>query len=434
MALTATPLLIVLVILTAVMPAVVVWAWSQARGNRSLRIGQRVGMVLLAQLTALLLAGVALNDYGDFFSSWTQAADAFFRSPPSTALGTQKLGDLNTYGAPQAPAVTGVRGVEVRVAATDQLPAGLTPTRWSTREQYRSRGAVATMTLDGPVSQLQNTVAVYLPPAYFAGVRSLPLVEAITGYPSTYQSLAMKLVLPTRLLAGIRSGSMGQLVVVMTPAGLPYPLDSECTDAPGGPFAFTYFDKDVPQETAQVLGLAPTAFGALGYSTGGYCATKLAMLDPTRFIAAVSMSGYFHAQPGKYSPSMFGRSQTVRHINDLRWRLAHLPPPATSVLIMTGTEEAGADGWLTNNDFLEAVRPPMHAERYIVPVDFGHSYKTWAEEMGPALVWISRSLRATTGTGSIGSALFSRQGLVLHHRHRHPRVHPSAARTPCSTA
>jgi hypothetical protein len=400
------------------MPVAVILGWSRVRGNRWARAGQRLGMVLVAQLAALLLAAVALNDYGDFFSSWSQAADAMFGSTPKTALGNQGLGDLSTFGAATAPTPPLFARV-VRVAPSDRLPASLRPTLWSTPGQYESRGAVATFRLLGPMSMLQNTVAVYLPPAYFAGYRSLPIVEAITGYPSTYRSLAVKLALPTHLLAGIRAGSMGNLVIVMTPAGLPYPLDTECTDTPGGPAAFTYFDKDVPDVTSQILALSPPAIGALGYSTGGYCAVKLAMLDPARFAAAVSMSGYFHAQPGRYSPRMFGGSTLVRHLNDLTWRLRHLPAPRTSVLVMTGTQERGPDGWAKNSAFLANVHAPMHAERFIVPVDFGHTYRTWAEEVSPALVWMSRQLRVVSGQGGIGSALFSRQGLAPRATNRH---------------
>ena len=424
MTLTGTPLLVTLIVLAVLMPGIVIAAWPRLRGAAWLVLTQRVGLVLVAQLSTLLLAGVALNDYGDFFSSWSQAAGAFFANTPHNSLGNQPLGDLNSYGAP--PNIVATNSTVLKVAPSDALPSGLKPTNWSPPSQYATRGAVATWTLDGPTSQLANTVAVYLPPAYFQGYRSLPLVEAITGYPATYHAWIDKLTLPTQLLDGIRARLMGQLVVVMTPAGVPYPLDSECTDAPGGPFAYTYFAKDVPQETARALGLRVTAMGALGFSTGGYCAIKLAMLDPSSFRAAAGMSGYFAAEPGRFSPPIFGGSAQVRHLNDLLWRLRHLPAPRTSVLVMTGTEEIDADGWVTNNKFLDAVRPPMHADRFIVPVDFGHSPRTWVQEVSPALIWISRMLGAVHSQGSIGSALFSRQGLHRHHAHR-PRSGPTMA-------
>jgi hypothetical protein len=441
MALTGTALLVVLLVLVAVMPAAVVWMWPRTHGNRWLVVGQRVGLVVVAQLTALLLAAVALNDYGNFFSSWSQAARALFGSTPHTALGNQGLGDLRSYGAPSAPAAP-VSVTRVTVSASDRLPPELTPTRWSKPADYQRVGALATMPLLGPASQLEDKVAVYLPAAYFTGARSLPLVEMITGYPSTYSSWTHRLHLPQQFVKGIDNHSMGPMVLVMTPVGLPYPLDSECTDAPGGPFAFTYFDKDLPAVMSSVLGLHPPAMGAIGYSTGGYCATKLAMLDPSRFRAAVSMSGYFYAQPGKYSPSLYGGSRQVRHLNDLRWRLSHLPVPPASILVMTGTEELGPDGWVQNNKFLALVRPPMHAERFIVPVDFGHSYGTWTQEVSPALVWMSRSLGAASGNGDIGSALFSRQGLHRHHHRRHhhravpapqPSQHPTVSPSPRPT-
>jgi hypothetical protein len=434
MALTGTSVLVVLIVVAAAMPPAVAWAWPRVRGSRWLMHGQHVCLVLVAQFAALLLAGVALNDYGQFFSTWSQAFDAFFGSPPKSVLGAQGLGNDDIYGARSAPPLP-LQQV-IRVAPSDRLPAGWQPTTFAKPSAYAVRGEVATVTITGPTTELANRVAVYLPPAYFAGYRSLPLVEAITGYPSTSAALADKLKLPEHLLAGIRAHTMGQLVVVMAPAGLPYPLDTECTDAPGGPFAFTYFADDLPSAIEADLGLHPTGTGAMGYSTGGYCAVKLAMLDPNRFTAAVSMSGYFHAQPGRYSPNLFGGSRKLRHINDLRWRLQHLPAPRTSVLVMTGTEESGPDGWVNNNQFLTSVQAPMHAERFIVPVDFGHSYRTWAEEMTPALVWVSRTLGAIGGRGDLGSALYSRQGLhVHHHRDHRPTARPAPAETrPASTA
>jgi hypothetical protein len=433
MALTGTPLLVLLVITTLVLPGLVLLGWSRVRGNRWLRVLQRLGFVGLAQLSALMLAAVALNDYGDFFSGWSQPVGAIFGTAPHATLANQGLGKLASFGAPTPPAVVTAARRVVRVPATDRLPRGLTPTRWSTPGQYATRGAVATVRLYGPQSHLTNPLAVYLPPAYFTGNRSLPLVEAITGYPSTYLSLTDRLAMPHELLAGIRAHTVGQFVLVMAPSGLPYPVDSECTNSPSGPFAFTYFDRDVPRQMSVLLGLHPTELGAVGYSTGGYCAVKLAMLDPKRFVAAASMSGYFYAQPGKSSPRMFGNALPVRRLNDLRWRLQHLPSPPTSVLIMTGTQEAGLDGWAENNRFLSEVKAPMHAERFVVSNDFGHSYWTWREEVMPAFVWLSRSLGLTPGAG--GTVLAGAAHQPGTHRAVDPaRRHTHAHRRPRLTA
>src|SRR5438270_13532646 len=125
MSLTGAPLLVLLVAVAVLMPAAVILAWPRVRGNRWLVIGQRAGLVLVAQFRSLLLAGVARNDYGDFFSSWSQAAGAFFGSTPHTALGNQQLGALSTYGA-SPPAIRAAASV-VRVAPSDRLPVGLRP-------------------------------------------------------------------------------------------------------------------------------------------------------------------------------------------------------------------------------------------------------------------------------------------------------------------
>ncbi|NJP83149.1 esterase family protein, partial [Streptomyces sp. AA8] len=64
--------------------------------------------------------------------------------------------------------------------------------------------------------------------------------------------------------------------------------DTNCTDVPGGPQALTFFNEDVPLAVTDVYRAsdAPGSWGAVGNSTGGYCALKLAMTNPARYGAA----------------------------------------------------------------------------------------------------------------------------------------------------
>ena len=49
-------------------------AWSRVRGPAALRVLQRVGLVLLCQLTAVGVVGVTINRLDGFFATWTDVA------------------------------------------------------------------------------------------------------------------------------------------------------------------------------------------------------------------------------------------------------------------------------------------------------------------------------------------------------------------------
>jgi enterochelin esterase-like enzyme len=173
-----------------------------------------------------------------------------------------------------------------------------------------------------------------------------------------------------------------------------YPRDTECTNVPGAEQVLTYWSQDAPDAAAALLGLRPTAYGAIGDSTGGYCATKLAMLDPSRFRAAVSLSGYFNAETDATTGDLFGGSALVREQNDLRWRLRNLPAPRTSLLLATSPNEVGADGYATQQRFLAEVKPPLVADELVLPHGLGHTFGTWILELPTALRWLSGHLAA----------------------------------------
>jgi hypothetical protein len=59
-------------ILAVVSPGVCVLFWDRFRGPGLVRGGCRLGLIACAQLAALTFAGLAFNDYGGFFVSWSE--------------------------------------------------------------------------------------------------------------------------------------------------------------------------------------------------------------------------------------------------------------------------------------------------------------------------------------------------------------------------
>ena len=84
------------------------------------------------------------------------------------------------------------------------------------------------------------------------------------------------------------------------------------------------------------------------------------MLHSDVFTAAVTLSGYFHTLRDSTTGDLWGGSRVLKNLNDLEWRLRHLPPPPVSLLVTTAKDEAGSSGYADSRRFL---RPGAHGRR-----------------------------------------------------------------------
>src|SRR5450759_1137123 len=134
MALLGTRLLVLLLILTVGLPVATVLLWSRLSGPRLTRIGSRVLLLVSCQLAAVMLVGAAMNDYGYFYTSWSDlvrsTVGAGASSPPTLGV---------TSGVAPAGAVRSDR------TAVHVLP----DPGWSTPSQWRTRGRVVAVRIDG---------------------------------------------------------------------------------------------------------------------------------------------------------------------------------------------------------------------------------------------------------------------------------------------
>jgi S-formylglutathione hydrolase FrmB len=156
----------------------------------------------------------------------------------------------------------------------------------------------------------------------------------------------------------------------------------------------TYFTTDVPNSISQQFGLSPTGYGAIGDSTGGYCAVKMSLVDPARFTAGAMLSGYYAPATDRTTQGIF-TSSAMRNQNNLVWLINHQPIPKVAMLACTSRTEAGSDGFAVNQRLLAAVKAPMSADELLLPSG-GHNFAAWGREIPYALVWLSAHLYAQT--------------------------------------
>ncbi|MGW7006647.1 alpha/beta hydrolase [Streptomyces sp. NPDC054933] len=307
--LTSNVFLIVLAVTALAVVALALWLWPRAAKKGPVQWLGRLGLIAATQIAILGVILVGANKSFGFYSSWTDLLGA--------SAGKQVL----TAGP------GGARPVTVTVKGTTN--AGLSGGR-------ARAGEVQKVTFHGPASGLTTDGFVYLPPQYFQKSHEndrFPVVVALSGQPSG--------ALPRTVSADIIANKIKPTIYVMVRPAVVPGRDVDCTDVPGGPQALAFFNQDLPMAVAGQYRTSgnPGSWGTLGDSTGGYCALKLPMTNPTRYGAGASLSAaaYSPRQDGRTGDLYAGNTQ-VRNESDLIWRMQHMPAPLVTLLV------SGSDG------------------------------------------------------------------------------------------
>lgn len=372
------PLIVLLAAATVLLPVATIHAWQRLRGPRAGVVAQRVGLVVAAQLVAVMLAAALANDYAYFYGSWGDLVRQL--NPGSTSASS--VAALSDHG-----------GVASR-ARTEPAVRHVPMPTWSPPSAYASKGRLESVQLAGRRSGLSTHAFVYLPPQYFQPAYRhtlFPATEVLTGYPGNDLNLVRRMDYPARSAQEVAAGRARPMVLVMMRSSDAYPRDAECTDVPGGPQALTMFTEDVPYDVIHAYRVRPTGWGAIGDSTGGYCAAKIVMESSYTFSAGVSLSGYYHTLQDATTGNLWGGSAVLRDLNDLEWRLQHLPQPPVSLLLTSSRGEGGPNGLADLRTFVSLAHPPLRVTTLILRHG-GHSIFSWDRELGPALDWLSAHL------------------------------------------
>ncbi|HEU5332112.1 MAG TPA: alpha/beta hydrolase-fold protein [Actinocrinis sp.] len=377
MSLTGVPLLILLTLFTVLLLTVTVLFWPRLATSGPKPIAARIAVLAVAQVFLFSTAAAYTNSYFGFYSTWsdllgvanTSASYNYAASAPSP-LGAGATADPIT--------VNGRQGLD--------LPGGDDP---------RTAGQLLDTTIQGETTGLSAHAIIYLPPQYFwpkwAHTR-FPAVIVSSGYPGSVTKLVTLLKYPARLADGITAGQDKPMVLIMMSPMIIPGRDTECTDVPdGGPLAGSFWADDVTGAVERDFRVVSDArgWGLVGDSTGGYCALKLAMMNSDKFSAAASLSGYMDALQDRTTGDLYGGSQDFRNLNNLTWRIDHLPPPPIAALL--STSRIGEDNYAPTMAFAAVAKPPMRVST-LIRAQGGHNFDTWNAEVPAALQWLSAQL------------------------------------------
>jgi hypothetical protein len=263
-----------------------------------------------------------------------------------------------------------------------------------TLDYHLGRGTIAWLPVPSHSGKVAGRpAAVYLPPQYGDPRYAhsvFPVVELFTGFAGSPRTWLTALDIQSVLDTAINQDDAVPFIAVMPYSNIAIWRDTECVDVSNGPQVDTYLTQDVRTAVDTAFRAAPGPWGALGYSTGGYCAVNLTLRHPDLFTAAASLAGYDSAAHDRTTGRLFATTAASNQNDDL-WRLTHLPDPPVSLLLISTHTDRGP--YVAAVKLARDARPPLKVWLLTLPAG-GHNAGVFHAELSPAVAWLSRYLSA----------------------------------------
>lgn len=339
-----------------------IWFWPKLSPSKLRFIIGRFFLLLLTQTLIVTTIGVTVNNYGDFYGSWSE------------------LLGINSASAGTAASPL-VFNSAASIKADDLSKADISP----------GGSAIITRQLAGKKSGEHGQVWIVLPKSVVTQIRgsSQPMsfanyrvIQVLPGFPGTPRIWIDRLDIVRKLEISQLHSGLPPTIAILTESNLLRGYDGECFDTPGGPQIETWLSDDVKEFAKNLLGVQPDKWAIMGLSTGGWCAAMLAVRHPQHFIAAVSVAGYFTPQPNK------GLSKKVadqlRITYDLR-AIIKATHPKISIFATVAPLDRGS--YFQTIHFVEDMKDDIQI-RTIALQGAGHNFRAWEPAISPALDWM----------------------------------------------
>jgi S-formylglutathione hydrolase FrmB len=358
-------------------PALTLFLWNRLPGPRPVKFGSRLGLILLSQTMAVLLAALWINNSFQLYYSWSDL-----------------MGDNGATGAIQASSPQVIK-TTVSAKSGTQTAASYPNFKLFTQMRSLQAGTGYQVTITGPESKITGSVDVWVPAQYSEAAykdEKFPVVELFPGTPGTPQTWLTAMQSPLVVSRQVTSGEQHPTVLVAVSINVDGRHDPDCSNIPGGPQVATWLTQDVRNLVLSSFRVSSSrdSWGMMGYSEGGLCATKLALQYPNLYAAAVSISGDDHPDGDLLMPGT-----TAYQENSPIWLVKHRKP-ANVALLLTGTQQ-DSDVASEAAAMANAVRTPTTVDT-LISQRGGHNIGVWKSVEPPSFVWLSEHLTATNTT------------------------------------
>lgn len=352
-----------------------IWWMAVAR-----QLAVRVLAACLAFIPAMMFGVAAVNKYYDYYQSWSAV-----------------IADFSSQGTNQSPLLPSLNNATSQKFSS--ILGGLVNNTVAQQQGYTVR-----LTVSGGLSHLRRAVYVYLPPQYFqkpyANYR-FPVLELFPGFPGQPQDWINVLGVNGSLNNLARAGLARPVVLVMPDTNGSRQQMMQCLNLPHGPQDATFLAVDVPKYVSTTMRVQPPgqAWGAAGYSEGGFCAANLALRYGHTYGYAGVLSGYFSplsnllGKPPRYV-SPFAGHPALRRANTPMEIVPLLPPGTPVPQFWLGTGAQDGPDIAAARAFQQLLQPLQPKVPLVMAPGGGHTMFTWRGLLAPMLEWITPRLTA----------------------------------------
>lgn len=254
------------------------------------------------------------------------------------------------------------------------------------------QGALNVPTVHTRTGAQNQKMMVWLPPGYDPhAARPYPVVMFLPGQPSSPRSWFNNFDVARIATELVRTHKMAPFVGAFPNLTIAPPRDTECTNIPGGPQAETWLNTEAPAYLAQHYRVpAPGPdWSVVGWSTGGFCAAKLATAHPGRFGSVAALGAYFTPLQDRSTGDLFGGVAQRFHQNSPLWLYQHNHGLGSSrLLIVAGKQDR--DTWIETQRMLRATRNDPAVSHLIFPTG-GHNFRNYRTYLAEILLWGAKS-------------------------------------------
>jgi enterochelin esterase-like enzyme len=345
LSLTGIPLLITAVLLAAAAAPLMAWWWRRTTKTCWRAALRPLAAVLVCQLLAISALFLWVNNMYGFYTSW--------------------------------PDLFGVRTEQATIQSNGLVQPGA--------------GRAEVLTIPGrSAGGHSRKVLVWLPPEYEQPqfkTTAFPVLMVLPGQPSTPLVMFRHYDFGQVAATAINTGRVKPFIAVFPPLMTNPPRDTECTNIPRGPQAYTWISSTVPNAVRQHLRVRPGPWSLAGWSTGAFCATKLLLSQPNNFQAAASFGGYFAPITDRTTGDLFHGNAAARRHNSPLWLYQQHGLHGRKLLLICGRQDK--ESWPPNRQMLAASRGDPGVSFLDFPTG-GHNYRNYRRYLPDALLWLNR--------------------------------------------
>ncbi|MEU4208493.1 alpha/beta hydrolase-fold protein [Streptomyces sp. NPDC026206] len=369
MSLTGTPFFLTTIVLVVLALALPLGLWGKVGGPALVRHATRFLMLLFAQVAAIAMVFVIVNNSNGLFDTWADLLGTGDHVGAAADLGPDGTGGKSLDGEPKV--------VQKFAPASDK----------------RMGPGVQETKLKGRISGVEGEVYVWLPPQYDDPAhkgKKFPVVEVLPGFPGSAKAWFGTLNVNTQLKPMMEKGEVAPFIIVAPRTTLLGDVDTGCANTPGKVNADTWLSVDVRKMVVDTFRVddKPDGWAVAGYSAGAHCATKLAVAHPDRYRAGVSLSGY--NDPIGESASLTAKTPELRDANNPWKMLQRAKTPPRVALFISGAE---GDGYQSGLAIKQSAKPPTTVQVGMVPAGAGgHGTTVWKRQVPDVFRWLTKQV------------------------------------------